>query len=62
MKPSVLSEYWDVDIGLIAKTSSELRDFILKLREKFGDNAKINDIYIVAEELKGNHAPKGVFS
>jgi Lrp/AsnC family transcriptional regulator, leucine-responsive regulatory protein len=56
------NENWDVDIGLIAKTSSELRDFILKLREKFGDNAKINDIYIVAEELKGNHAPKGVFS
>src|SRR3989344_2738138 len=53
------NEYWDLDIGLLVKNSLELREFILELREYFGDVVKINDIYIIVEELKGNYAPKG---
>ena len=55
------NENWDIDIGVIAKNSLELREFILELREKFGDIVKIHDIYIVDEELKGNYAPAGIF-
>ncbi len=55
------NENWDLDIGLIVKNSSELREFILELREYFGDIVKINDIYIIVEESKGNYAPQGIF-
>lgn len=55
------SENWDIDVGVITKDSLELRDFILELREKFGNIIKIYDMYIILEETKGNYAPKGVF-
>ena len=54
-------ENWDIDIGIIAKNSFELRNFILELREKFGDILKIYDIYVVVEESKPNQAPAGIF-
>jgi Lrp/AsnC family leucine-responsive transcriptional regulator len=54
-------ENWDLDIGVIVKNSLELRDFILELREKFGDILKIYDIYIIVEESKPNQAPEGIF-
>lgn len=54
-------ENWDLDIGIIVEDSLELRDFILDLREKFGDVLKIYDIYVIVEESKPNQAPKGVF-
>ena len=54
-------ENWDLDIGVIVKSSSDLREFILELREKFGDIIKIYDMYIIIEETKGNYAPGGVF-
>ena len=53
---------WDFDIGIIVKNSLELRDFILELKEYFGDILKIHDSYSVIEELKGNYAPEGIFS
>ena len=52
---------WDFDVGIIVRNSLELRDFILELREHFGDVLKIHDSYSVIEELKGNYAPEGVF-
>jgi len=55
------NENWDIDIGLIVKNSLELRNFILELREDFGDIVKINDIYVIVEETKGDYAPEGVF-
>lgn len=55
------NENWDLDIGLIVKNSSELRNFILELREDFGDIIKIHDLYVVVEETKGDYAPSGVF-
>jgi len=55
------NENWDLDIGLIVKNSLELRNFILELRENFGEVIKIHDLYVVVEETKGNYAPAGVF-
>ncbi len=55
------NENWDLDIGLIVRNSSELRNFILELREDFGDIIKIHDLYVVVEETKGDYAPSGVF-
>jgi len=55
------NENWDLDIGLIVKNSLELREFILELREYFGDIIKIHDLYVVVEETKGDYAPSGVF-
>lgn len=55
------NENWDLDIGVLAKSSEELREFILELREKFGEFIKINDLYIIVEESKGNYVPEGVF-
>lgn len=55
------NENWDLDIGLLVEGSSQLREFILKLREHFGDIAEINEIYLIIEETKGNYAPEGVF-
>ncbi len=55
------NENWDLDIGLIVKNSEELRNFILELREEFGDIIKIHDLYVVVEETKGDYAPEGVF-
>lgn len=55
------NENWDLDIGLVVKNSSELRNFILELRENFGDIIKIHDLYVIVEEVKGDYAPSGVF-
>lgn len=54
-------ESWNFDVGVIVKDSLMLRDFLLELREKFCDVIKLNDTYILMEELKGNYAPKGLF-
>jgi len=56
------NENWDLDIGLIVKNSLELRNFILELREDFGDTTKIQDLYVIVEETKGDYAPEGVFN
>ena len=55
------NENWDLDIGILTKNSSKLREFILELRENFGEIIRINDIYIIVEESKGNFAPQGIF-
>ncbi len=54
-------ENWDIDIGIIAQNSLELRDFILRLRKNFGDILKIHDLYVIVEESKPNQVPWGVF-
>ena len=55
------NENWDIDIGLIIKDPEELREFILDIREKFGNTIKIHDLYIIVEESKSNALPEGVF-
>ncbi|MFQ5531671.1 MAG: Lrp/AsnC family transcriptional regulator, partial [Candidatus Nanoarchaeia archaeon] len=41
------NENWDLDVGIIVKDSLGLRDFILKLMEKFGDILKMYDSYVI---------------
>ena len=55
------NENWDIDIGIIVKNSEELRNFILKFREKFPEFVKIHDVYIVLDVLKENVLPEKVF-
>ena len=45
-------------MGLITKSSKELRGYILELRKTFKDSIKIHDIYLILEELKGNYLSK----
>lgn len=54
-------ENWDMDIGVAVRNASELRQFILELREEFGEEIKIHDIYSIVEMSKPNIVPKGVF-
>ncbi len=53
---------WDIDIGIIAKNSKDLREVIMKFRNELGDMIKIQDIYTTLEVLKANIAPKGIFN
>ena len=54
-------ETWDIDIGVIAKNSMQLRKIILELKKNFGELIKIHDMYVVGEVIKDNIAPKGMF-
>ncbi|RJQ17237.1 Lrp/AsnC family transcriptional regulator [Candidatus Woesearchaeota archaeon] len=53
-----LGHSWDMDIGVIAEDSLAFRSFLLELRKQ---SITIQDIYLIAEEIKGNYAPSGVF-
>jgi len=55
------NENWDIDIGIIVQSSEELREFIVKFREKFPEFVKIHDVYIVLDTLKENILPEKVF-
>ncbi len=55
------NENWDIDIGIIVKDSEELRNFLIKFREKFPESINIHDVYIVLDVLKENILPSGVF-
>lgn len=46
------NENWDLDIGIIVEDELKLREFLLELREFFGDAIEFNDLYIVLEERK----------
>jgi len=54
-------ENWDIDIGIIAKNSKDLREVIVEFRTGLGKMMKIQDIYTNVEILKGDIAPKGIF-
>lgn len=56
-----LGGVWDYDVGLIAKNSIELRDFINEFRKQFSDVAKISDVFLTLDEATGYKLPKGVF-
>lgn len=52
---------WDYDVGIMARNSTELREFINKLRTKFPKELKLTDVFITLEEIKGYQLPDGVF-
>ncbi|MEK6855838.1 MAG: Lrp/AsnC family transcriptional regulator [Nanoarchaeota archaeon] len=53
---------WDIDIGVYAKNSSDLRNVILDIRNELGTMIKIEDIFSNVEILKPDVAPEGVFT
>ena len=53
---------WDLDIGLLIKNSKELRDFLIEIKNKFGENMEINDIFLIPEAIKENITPNVVFN
>ncbi len=55
------NQNWDIDLGVVVKNTLELRDFILELRENFGDIMLINDIYPFVEVAKES-LPDGIFN
>jgi len=55
------NENWDIDIGIIVRDSEELRDFIIKFREKFPEFVKIHDVYVILDVIKENLAPDILF-
>lgn len=52
---------WDYDVGIFARNSVELREFINALRSKFAEEVKIVDVFVILEEIKGYKLPDGVF-
>ena len=48
-------------ISALREGFEELRNFIVKFREKLADHVKIHDVYIVLDVLKENVLPEGVF-
>ena len=54
-------EDWDLDIGVIAKNSRDLREVIVEFRSGIGRMMKIKEIFTNVEILKGDIVPKGVF-
>ncbi len=54
-------ENWDIDIGVIVKSSAEFREFMIELKDSFGELIKIHDMYLIPEETKGDIAPEGIF-
>ncbi|MGV8141923.1 MAG: Lrp/AsnC family transcriptional regulator [Candidatus Woesearchaeota archaeon] len=54
-------ENWDMDIGVIVKSSLEFRNFMIELKDNFPEIIKINDMYLIVEETKADIAPEGVF-
>ena len=56
-----VSGFWNFDLGVLVKESSELRDFINELRDKFAETIKINDSFLLLEEITENVLPKIMF-
>jgi len=47
---------------VIAKNSHELREFIISLKENYGESTKIHDFFTNLEVFKGDYAPEGIFN
>ena len=56
-----LNGNYDFDVGIIAKNSSELREFINELRDNFYEEIKIYDTFLVLDEVSSQKLPLIVF-
>ncbi len=56
-----VSGFWNFDVGILVKDSIELREFINELRDKFPEEIKINDFFLLLEEITNNTLPKVAF-
>lgn len=53
---------WDLDIGLLIKDSKELRGFLIEIKDKFGEDIEVNDVFLTPEAIKENILPDIVFN
>lgn len=53
-------ENWDIDLGIIAKNSDDLRKVILEIKQYFGEEISMENMYLVAGLVKDNILPEGV--
>lgn len=52
---------YDFDVGVIVKSSSDLRDFINKIRTEFYNEIHIFDTFLVLEEVSSHKLPDIIF-
>lgn len=52
---------YDFDIGVIVKNATELRDFINEIRSEFYEEMKIENTFLVLEEVSSYSLPSAVF-
>jgi len=52
---------WDLDIGLLIRNPNELREFLIELKDLFGNYIEINDLYLIPEATKENIVPDIIF-
>ncbi len=57
----VKSGFYDFDIGVIIRDSTELRNFINQLRTDFFEQIKIVDTFLVLEESSSHNLPQAIF-
>jgi Lrp/AsnC family leucine-responsive transcriptional regulator len=53
-------ENWDMDLGIIAEDIETLRAVILEIKQHFGEEIHIQNMYAVGELVKDNILPEGV--
>ncbi len=53
-------ENWDIDLGIIAKNTEELKEILIEIKQKFGEEIQIQNMYAVSNLLKDNIVPEGV--
>lgn len=56
------NKQWDVDIGFISHSIKGLREFMIEIKEQFGNQMKINDFYVISEITKEDITPEGIFN
>jgi DNA-binding Lrp family transcriptional regulator len=55
-------ENWDLDIGVIVRSSNDLRLFLLELKELFGEYLKLHDMYMIPDIIKDNIPAQVLFN
>ncbi len=53
-----LSGAWDFDVGILVKNSNDLRVFVNELRSKFTETVKLNDFFLLLEEITNYALPE----
>lgn len=56
-----ISGFWDFDIGILVRESSELRDFINELRGKFAETIRLDNFFLLLDEITNYTLPSALF-
>ncbi len=53
-------ESWDLDVGIIVQNTQELQRVVNEIKEKFGDELRIQNMYAIGTLIKDNMIPPGI--